>query len=198
MKKLIFTIAALTMIFASGCGKSNKGSNLNGNGYYGNGGGYGNGGPAGSTGAVGADSYGRFTLGIRLGGVNTGPIPQNNIGGGGTIRITQPLGCMSPQFGNVGLPPGGNLNLSMVQPGQVTPYGQIYGLLLGANAANGLAVEVVVQNATIQALPTGVNTCLGGTSNELFGMVSVIFRVNGQVACQVPAYVDLQSAGGGC
>ena len=198
MKKLIFTIAALTMIFASGCGKDNKRSGLNNDGYFGNGGGgYGNLGPAGTTGAVGIDSYGRFALGLRFGS-NTGPINQGTIGATGTLRITQPLGCMSPQFGNVGLPPGGSLNLSLVQPGQITPAAQVYNLVVGANAANGLAVEVLVQNATIQALPTGVNTCIGGTTNELFGMVSVIFKINGQVACTVPAYVDLQSTGAGC
>ncbi len=189
MKKLIFTIAALTMIFASGCGKDNKhNANLN-NGYYGAGGGYGaNGGLTGSTGAVGIDSYHRFALGVNIGGNVTG----------GSLRITQPLGCMSPQFGNVGLPAGGTLNLSVAQPGQITQFGQIYNLLLGANANNGMAVEVLVENASIQALPGGVNTCLGGTTNELFGMVKVIFRIQGQVACEVPAYIDLQSAGAGC
>jgi hypothetical protein len=71
-------------------------------------------------------------------------------------------------------------------------------MLLGANAMSGMQVEVLVQNAAIQALPGGVNTCLGGTSNELYGMVTVIFRINGQVACSVPAYVDLQSTVAGC
>lgn len=194
--KIVLAISTLAMLFVVGCSKSGNGRSDN-SGYFANGGFGGVGGVNGTTGAVGNDQYGRFTLGLRFatgsGSIQTGGQVQAS----GTLRSMGNLGCQTGYYGYVQVP-NGDINLGAGQPGQVTQFGQIYNVSAGANLANGLVLEVVMSTGGIQALAGTANTCLGATNNELYGMVTINLRIQGQIACQIPAYVDLQSSRSAC
>ena len=188
--KLSFTLILLAGLV--GCGSNGSKSNNSGiyGGYgYGNGGGIGGVGGAGSAGAaVGNDSQGRFQLGLQFAAIN-GNLQQGQVTAVGELIVTQPIQCLG-----VVIPPN-RYQLATGTPGVMDQFGLVQNLLVGANMGTGATLEILVQSARIQNLVPQIRTCSGAQGfNELFGQVTINFRINGQIACALPSYIAIQGA----